>query len=117
MTPPSNRAVALAVLLAAASPALALDIDGPPVRYSASTPANAVSRLQDRLNAGQISLRPEKGFGYLRPILRELNVPESSQVLVFSKTSLQRHRIGPQTPRALYFNDDVYVGFCRNGDV
>jgi hypothetical protein len=38
-------------------------------------------------------------------------------MLVFSKTSLQRHRIGPRTPRAIYFNDDVYVGFCRRGDV
>jgi len=49
--------------------------------------------------------------------LRELNVPESSQVLVFSKTSLQRGRISPQMPRAIYFSDEVYVGFCRNGDV
>ena len=38
-------------------------------------------------------------------------------MLVFTKTSLQRHRIGPATPRALYFNDDVYVGFCQKGDV
>jgi hypothetical protein len=38
-------------------------------------------------------------------------------MLVFSKTSLQRHRIAPHTPRAVYFNDDVYVGFCQNGDV
>jgi hypothetical protein len=32
-------------------------------------------------------------------------------MLVFSKTSFQRERISPRTPRALYFNDDVYVGF------
>jgi hypothetical protein len=38
-------------------------------------------------------------------------------MLVFSKTSLQRHRISPHTPRALYFSDDVYVGFCQRGDV
>ena len=41
----------------------------------------------------------------------------SSQMLVFSKTSLQRDRIAPRTPRALYFNDDVYIGFCRLGEV
>jgi hypothetical protein len=107
----------LAVLLVTVSPALALDIDAPPIRYTEATPANAVSRLQERLAAGKVTLRPEKGFGYLRPVLKELNVPESSQVLVFSKTSLQRQRIGPETPRAIYFNDDVYVGFCRQGDV
>jgi len=38
-------------------------------------------------------------------------------MLVFSKTSLQRHRISPRTPRAIYFNDDVYVGYCRSGEV
>jgi hypothetical protein len=46
-----------------------------------------------------------------------LNVPKSSKVLVFSKTSLQRERIRPKTPRAIYFNDDVHVGFCLRGDV
>ena len=25
--------------------------------------------------------------------------------------------VGPKTPRALYFNDDVYVGFCLRGRV
>src|SRR5690606_17181394 len=35
----------------------------------------------------------------------------------FSKTSLQRNKISPRTPRALYFNDDVYVGYCQAGEV
>jgi hypothetical protein len=38
-------------------------------------------------------------------------------MLVFSKTSLQRDRISPRTPRAIYFNDDVYVGYCHAGEV
>jgi hypothetical protein len=25
--------------------------------------------------------------------------------------------ISPKTPRAIYFNDDVYVGYCQNGEV
>src|SRR5207247_2125605 len=29
----------------------------------------------------------------------------------FSKTSLQRDRISPKTPRAIFFNDAVYLGF------
>ena len=41
----------------------------------------------------------------------------SSQVLVFSKTSLQVSRISPRTPRAVYFNDDVYVGWVQRGGV
>src|SRR3954464_4473047 len=109
MTPPRTLAATLAALLIFSPAALAVDIDAPPIRYTAATPSNAVSRLQERLAAGKTTLRPEQGFGYLRPVLRELNVPESSQVLVFSKTSLQRQRIGPRTPRAIYFNDDAYV--------
>jgi len=35
--------------------------------------------------------------------------------LVFSKTSFQYKKITPQTPRALYFNDDVYIGFVHDG--
>ena len=53
----------------------------------------------------------------MKSLLHELNIPESSQVLVFSKTSLQRERISPKTPRAIYFNDDVMIGFCLRGQV
>ena len=59
----------------------------------------------------------EEGPGYLRALLRELNVPVSSQMLVFSKTSLQRQRISPRTPCAIYFGDDAYIGYCQKGDL
>jgi hypothetical protein len=42
-------------------------------------------------------------------------VPAESQMLVFSKTSLQRGRIRPERPRALYFSDSVYVGWVPGG--
>jgi hypothetical protein len=102
---------------ALASSTRGADIDQPPVRYGTAADDNPVSRLQQRLDAGQSALAFDNHFGYLRSLLRALNVPESSQMLVFSKTSFQRQRIGPRTPRALYFNDDVYVGFCQNGEV
>jgi len=35
--------------------------------------------------------------------------------LVFSRTSLQRHRISPDNPRAIYFSDDMYVGWVPGG--
>ena len=73
--------------------------------------------LQERLAAGTAKLEFEPEHGYLRSLLSALDVPESSQVLVFSKTSLQRERISPKTPRAIYFNDDVMIGFCRGGKV
>ncbi len=103
--------VAAAVGYAVAAPGVDLDRD--PINY----PTAPTSRLQKRLASGEVKLPPGDEHGYLRPLLKALDVPESSQVLVFSKTSLQRDRISPKTPRAIYFNDDVYVGFCLRGEV
>ncbi len=89
----------------------------PPISYSASKPSDPVAQLQDRLNAGQSKLAFDASHGYLRSFLAALNVPVTSQVLVFSKTSFQKSKISPETPRSIYFNDDVYVGWCQNGDV
>ncbi len=114
----TNRLCVFAFLLAAvAQPASAQEYEHEPIQYSKSDPHNRVSLLVERIRAGKTKLRHEPHFGYLRSLLAELEVPQSSQMLVYSKTSLQRHRIAPNTPRALYFNDDVYVGFCQQGDV
>jgi hypothetical protein len=51
----------------------------------------------------------------LSSLLKNLDVPISSQTLVFSKTSLQSERISPAAPRAMYFNDDVYVAWVQGG--
>lgn len=93
------------------------EFDREPINYSTSKPVNCIEDLQQRIEQGQATLKFDKRRGYLADILKELNVSPSTQMLVFSKTSLQRHRIAPDTPRALYFNDDVYVGFCQDGDV
>jgi hypothetical protein len=70
-----------------------------------------IARLQARLDAGAVTLAHDRVLGYLPALLRALDIPVSSQVLVFSRTSLQTDRIAPWSPRALYFNDDVYVGY------
>lgn len=99
------------------SRANAQDFEREPILYTTAPTDNMVSRLQTRVASGEVRLVAEDGRGYLPSLLKELNVPVSSQTLVFSKTSLQRNRISPRTPRALYFNDDVYIGFCRHGEV
>jgi len=88
-----------------------------PIRYQSNDVDDPVARLQRRIDAGQAHLEWTEKGGYLRSLLRELRVPVSSQTLVFSKTSFQYKKISPSTPRALYFNDDVYVGFVNNGRV
>ena len=106
------------VVLAVTWPIVADDLlDRAPIRYSTAPADNLVERLKQRVEKGDPTFAHQEGFGFLRSLLRELKVPESSQVLVFSRTSLQRQRISPQTPRAIYFNDDVYIGFCQDGDV
>jgi hypothetical protein len=93
------------------------DFERDPFNYRNAVPSNAVTRLVERLALEKATLTYETHFGYLRSLLKELGVPASSQMLVFSKTSMQRHRISPKTPRALYYSDDVYVGFCQHGRV
>ena len=73
--------------------------------------------MQAQMDAGKLHLPFHQDHGYLPAVLDALRVPRSSQVLVFSKTSLQRNRISPKSPRALYFNDEMYVGFCQDGQV
>jgi hypothetical protein len=85
--------------------------------YLNTPPENAITRLQKDLDTGRVRLRSDGERGYLLSLLKALNIPVSSQTLVFSKTSLQHDRISPANPRALYFNDDTYVGWVPGGDI
>ncbi len=91
--------------------------DHPAIQYATSRPADPVALLQERIDASEVTLDYDAGWGYLRAVLEQLDVPVNSQSLVFSKTSLQVENIGPRAPRALYFNDDVFVGAVRDGTV
>ncbi len=90
---------------------------GPPINYMTAEVSDPVAELSAKLESGALKLDYDEKLGYLKSVLQALDVPVSSQTLVFSKTSLQLHRISPRSPRAVYFNDDVYVGFCQRGDV
>ena len=93
------------------------DFDHGFIAYSKTAPTDPVAQLQSRIDSGKTTLKSEPHLGYLPAILRELNVPVSSQSLVFSKTSFQFTQIAPRRPRALYFNDDVYVGYVQGSRV
>ncbi len=86
------------------------------IRYESSTPDDPVARLAKRVDAGEIRLEYREPNGFLLSLLANLGIPLSSQGLVFSKTSLQQTLISPAAPRALYFNDDVYVGWVQGGE-
>jgi hypothetical protein len=95
-----------------------VDFESEPISYSEGVPRDAVSRLAKRLETNPAEApRYERRFGYLPAVLRLLGVPVASQMLVFSKTSLQRGYIRPDNARALYFSDDLYVGFVPGAPV
>ncbi|MFN0066284.1 MAG: hypothetical protein ACKVYV_01485 [Limisphaerales bacterium] len=91
------------------------DYELPPIDYSASAPSNRLTAFQARLGAAASARPAAQGREFLRWLLEQLDVPVASQVLVFSKTSLQRDLISPEHPRAVYFNDDLYVGTVPGG--
>jgi len=88
-----------------------------PINYGKGPSNDPVARLQKRIDAGEVALKFDDKHGYLASVLEALHVPIASQVLVFSKTSFQQRRISPDRPRAVYFNDNDYVGWVQRGDV
>jgi hypothetical protein len=94
-----------------------LPFEREPINYGQSRTEDAVARLQQRLDAKTVVLEYDRAQGYLPSLLKLLGIDDSSQVLVSSKTSFQMQRISPQRPRAVYFNDESYVGWVQNGDV
>ncbi len=92
-------------------------LDEAPVSYRETRGDNPVSRLMQQLNLGEVTLEYDQKSGYLTGILEALDIPVESQVLVFSKTSLQSGRISPSNPRAIYFNDEVYVGWVHDSSL
>ncbi len=93
-----------------------LPYDREPIKYLTAKATDPIARLQERLDRGEQTLERDRRRGYLPAVLEALGVAPSSQGLVFSKTSFQHTRISPKAPRALYFGDDVYVGWVRGGD-
>ena len=90
-----------------------LSMDDDVINYSKMPDTGPVAKLQKRIDSGEVKLPYDDRFGYLPAVLKELNVPVSGQMLVFSKTSFQRERIAPNTPRAVYVGDEAYVGFVQ----
>ncbi len=114
--------ILLATLLAVSAYA---DLDGSyilprdhaAIQYGTAEGKDRVAALQERLREGKVRLKFDEHHGYLEAVLQALDVPVSSQVLVFSKTSFQAPRISPRMARSLYFADDVFVGWVPGGDV
>lgn len=109
------RMVRLGILLTPLAHGQVESRDLPPVKYSDTPAQDRVAGLAEKWAADPTSLRGETPLERAQSILAELKVPETSQILVFSKTSKQNGLIRPSNPRALYFSLDVYCGYVPGG--
>ncbi|HTB11007.1 MAG TPA: hypothetical protein VK752_05535 [Bryobacteraceae bacterium] len=89
-------------------------LDNLPANHSSIGYFDTASDPAARLAGGDIHLEPRAdGTGYLASLLDSLGINPDSQGLVFSKSSSQAPKISPRNPRAIYFNDEVAVGYVR----
>ncbi|MBL9113777.1 MAG: hypothetical protein JNJ83_02145 [Verrucomicrobiaceae bacterium] len=86
-----------------------------PHDYWKRKPEDAVTQVVEKLREGKLDLNLTDEKGFLLALLKELNIPVSSQLLVYSATSLQGGLIKATNPRALYFNEETYIGYVPGG--
>lgn len=97
-------------------PVAGYDRDYPAIDYTGDAASNAIAELRRRIESGDVVLDERAGRGFLDALLEALDIEPSSQVLVFSKTSLQASYIDSKHPRAIYFNDSTYVAWVQGSD-
>jgi hypothetical protein len=83
----------------------------PAIQYARRAPTDRIARLNRALADGSLTLQRESRTGYLRAVLDALGISDESQLLVFSKTGVQRAFTSPHNPRALYFDASIAVGY------
>lgn len=104
-------------LLSATSAVGQFEFENAPISYNDAEVSDAIFQLKQKLVQGSANLEWDDRRGWLPSLLDQLEISDSSQLLVFTKTSLQLNKISPGNPRAVYFNDDTYVGFVPGGDI
>ena len=75
-----------------------------------------MSLLLDKVSDGKVDLVESNDYKLLENLLDELDIDNESQVLV-SKTSLQKAAVSLKNPRAIYFNDEVHLGWMPGGEL
>ncbi len=88
-----------------------------PHRYLEREPEDRFAKLRKEIEGGRTKLDTTDDKAFVASLLKALDIPESSQLLVFSASSLQSEIINPRNPRALYFNEDTYFGYVPGGRV
>jgi hypothetical protein len=91
--------------------------EDPAIKYSTGTLNNPVVEVNKKLSDGAIRFTFEGRSGFLKSAIEALQIPVDSQLLVFSRASLQGRLINEQNPRAIFFNDRLALGWVRGGEL
>lgn len=92
-----------------------IDFKAPPHNYLERKPEDRFAHLMEKARQGEVRIDTSSDKAFLASLLTALDIPVSSQIMVFSASSLQSEIINPRNPRALYFNEDTYVGWVPGG--
>jgi len=93
------------------------DFEKAPHNYWTRPLTDRFTQFKTALESGKLSLDRSSEKAFVVSLLKALNISPATQTLVYSTTSLQLRRISPRNPRALYFNEDVYVGWVPGGQI
>lgn len=90
--------------------------ESPPHDYWTRPLTDPFTVWLNKVQRGETTAPSGDELAVVRAYLKIFNVPVSSQMIVYSATSRQRI-ISPGRPRALYFNEDLYIGFVPGGRI
>ena len=93
------------------------DYELEPHGYFSKDAKDPTTLLMKRIQRGEVLITEANGKPLVERFLKELKLDKDTQVLVFSKTSLQRRAVSYNNPRAIYFNESVYLGWMPNGRI
>ncbi len=93
------------------------NFDEPPHNYHTAPLKDRFTKLKADLESGRIPLDRTSEKAFVVSLLKALEIPASSQMLVFSTTSLQLRFITPRNPRAIFFIDGLYVGYIPGAKI
>ncbi len=93
------------------------NFDEPPHNYHTAPLKDRFTKLKADFESGRIPLDRSSERAFVLSLLKALDVPATSQMLVFSTTSLQLRFITPRNPRAIFFNDGLYVGYIPGAKI
>ena len=93
------------------------DFEKPPHNYWERPLKDRFTQIKAALESGKLPLDHSSEKVFVTSLLKALNISPATQTLVYSTTSLQLRRISPRNPRALYFNEDIYVGWVPGGQI